>query len=556
MEMINIDNFTFAYPDLDVPTLKQINIAIEQSEFAVVCGQSGCGKTTLLRNLKREIAPNGTRSGSIFYKGTELEALEPKVSASEIGFVMQNPENQIVTDTVWHELAFGLENLGIPSHVIRRRVAETAHFFGINTWFDKSVFSLSGGQKQILNLAAVMTMQPKLIILDEPTAQLDPIAAKEFLTALTRVNQELGTTVVMSGHRLEDVIPVADKVLYMEHGKAVFYGTAGEFIVRIAADKRHVFSKALPSAVRIASALGEKECYPVTVREGKAWLKAFTGGKTGIGTNDFENACETLQPQKTVLQAKGVWARYSTNDSFVLSGMSCDIHSGRITAIVGGNGSGKTTLLSVLAGILKPVRGSVKLRGKNLAQYKGDAIYKNNIALLTQNPKTMFVCDTLYDDLKEAADLEEKEHSGEPIEQVSDMLGLTHLLKSHPYDLSGGEQQKAAIGKLLLLKPKILLLDEPTKGIDVYAKEELAKILQQRREAGDTVVIVTHDVEFAAKYADECMMVFNGEVICRDNAKDFFVGNNFYTTSAHRISRGVTSDAVTPEEVIKLCENV
>lgn len=553
MEMIKIDNFTFAYPNADAAALKQINIAIEQSDFVVVCGQSGCGKTTLLRNLKREIAPHGTCTGNIFYKGTELNTLPLKVSASEIGFVMQNPENQIVTDTVWHELAFGLENLGLPSHVIRRRVAETAHFFGINTWFDKSVFSLSGGQKQILNLAAVMTMQPKLIILDEPTAQLDPIAAKEFLTVLTRVNQELGTTVVMSGHRLEDVMPVADKVLYMEHGKTVFYGSAREFIVRIATDKHHVFAKALPSAVRIASALGEKERYPITVREGRVWLKAYEGGKAAAGKS--LSVKEAEQPQKPILQAKGVWARYKADDPFVLSGMSCDIHSECITAVVGGNGSGKTTILSVLAGILKPVRGSVKLRSKNLSQYKGDTLYKNNIALLTQNPKTMFVCDTLYDDLKESADLEDKECSHERIEQISEMLGLTDLLKSHPYDLSGGEQQKAAIGKLLLLKPKILLLDEPTKGIDVYAKEELAKILQRRSEAGDAVVIVTHDVEFAAKYANECMMVFNGEVICRDNAKDFFVGNNFYTTSAHRISRGVTSDAVTPEDVIELCKN-
>lgn len=553
MEMIKIDNFTFTYPNSDAPALCEMSIAIEQSDFVVVCGQSGCGKTTLLRNLKREIAPHGTRSGNILYKGTDLEALEPKVSASDIGFVMQNPENQIVTDTVWHELAFGLENLGLPSHVIRRRVAETAHFFGINTWYEKSVFSLSGGQKQILNLAAVMTMQPKLIILDEPTAQLDPIAAKDFLTVLTRVNQELGTTVIMSGHRLEDVIPVADNVLYMEHGKTAFYGSTGEFIVRIAADKKHVFAKALPSAVQIASALGEKEHYPVTVREGRAWLKAYPSDK--ISTVKTASAIRAKQPEKPILQAKGIWARYRADDPFVLNGMSCDIYSGRITAIVGGNGSGKTTILSVLAGILKPVRGSVKLSGKNLAQYKGDTLYKNNIALLTQNPKTMFVCDTLYDDLKESADLEDKENSVERIAQTSNMLGLTKLLRSHPYDLSGGEQQKAAIGKLLLLKPRILLLDEPTKGIDVYAKEELAKILQRRSQAGDAVVIVTHDVEFAAKYADECMMVFNGEVICRDSAKDFFVGNNFYTTSAHRISRGVTSDAVTPEEVIELCEN-
>lgn len=542
MEIIRLEDYSFKYPSSDENAVKGLNISIKRGQFVLVCGPSGCGKTTLLRSLKKEIAPHGEYSGRILFEGKQIDKLSAKESAATIGFVQQNPDNQIVTDTVWHELAFGLENLGLPTPVTRRRVAETAHFFGINSWFESSVFELSGGQKQLLNLAAVMVMQPEVIILDEPTAQLDPIAAKEFLTVLQRINTELGTTVILSEHRLEEVLHLADKVLLMKKAETEFFGSPSELIDMLTSKDNHEFTLALPSAAQISLALGEKEAVPVTVREGRQWLKNRLDGKV-IDNTKQQSAYE--EKQQPVLEAKDVWFRYS--DSFVLKNFSTKIYSGKMLCIVGGNASGKTTALGVMAGLLQPVRGKIMLDGKNLKKLKSDEVWSGNIAKLEQNPKTMFVCDTVLEDLKETGADEESVYS------IIDKLGLGTLLNKHPYDLSGGEQQKAALAKLLLTNPRILLLDEPTKGIDVYAKDELAQILKNLCKEGKAVVIVTHDVEFAAKHADECEMIFSGQVMCRSGAKDFFSGNMFYTTSSNRISRGIIPGAVTVKDVVNAC---
>lgn len=553
MDIIQIDDVSFRYPEMETKALDGINLNIRSSEFIVLCGQSGCGKTTLLRNLKKEIAPHGELVGNISYKGKSLKKLESTISACEIGFVLQDPENQIVTDTVWHELAFGLENIGSPTPVIRRRIAETAHFFGINEWFEKSVYELSGGQKQLLNLASIMAMQPEVIIFDEPTAQLDPVAAKDFLTVLRRINQELGTTVIISEHRLEDLFPIADRVVYMQDGRIDFNGDSKMFSAYITSIDYHTFHKALPSAVQIACGLKDKTNYPISVREGRVWLDSYTKvhGCKGEKAEEPKN----IHHDKPILTAKDLWYRYNSDNPYVLQGFTLDIYPGEIHAILGSNGSGKTTALNVLGGIYNPVKGYVKLKGKNIRHIKDEELYKNNIAILMQNPKTMFVCDTVYEDLQESVkNLNIDSMMGEKlIDDISQALGLSHLWQKHPYDLSGGEQQKTAIAKLLLLNPDILLLDEPTKGIDVFAKEELAYILRERAKEGRAVVMVTHDVEFAAMYCDVCSMVFNGDIICTDNAKEFFVGNNFYTTSANRISRNIVNNAVTCEDVISIC---
>lgn len=541
MEIISIRNFSFKYPGADNSAVKSISVNIQPSEFIVVCGPSGCGKTTLVRNLKSETAPYGIRGGEVYYNGESVDKMPPALSASAIGFVMQDPENQIVTDTVWHELAFGLENLGLPSSVIRRRVAETAHFFGINEWFEKKVFSLSGGQKQLLNLAAVMVMQPKILILDEPTAQLDPIAAKEFLTVLKRINQEVGTTVIITEHRLEDVLPDSDKVLFMTDGLLTYFGNTSEFVNMIAGDLAHPFYDALPGASKIAIALGEKKNIPLTVRQGRSWLKNHLSDTIkNIPADEIPDTGK----EKPVISAKDIWFRYTPKDPFALRGFSLDIMPGVITSVVGGNGSGKTTALFVLSGIFNPVRGHIKQIDK--AQKR---------VLLPQNPKTLFVHDTLRAELDDAARFF-GDPDGSTLSSICKSFELDHLLDHHPYDLSGGEMQKAALAKLLLLDPDILFLDEPTKGLDARSKSILASILGKCCTNDRAVVLVTHDIEFAAEYSDVCAMIFNGEVICQDRAKTFFEGNTFYTTSANRISRSIIDNAVTCKDVIKSCQQV
>ena len=242
METIRLDYVNFSYPLSEKPALRDVTFTIQPSQFIVLCGKSGCGKSTLLRQLKKNLIPYGRLEGQVLYCGERVDELPDRKSAEEIGFVQQNPDNQIVTDKVWHELAFGLESLGLSNSAIKRRVAEMASYFGIQGWFRKNVSELSGGQKQLLNLASIMAMQPKLLILDEPASQLDPIAASEFLQTVYKINRDLGTTVLISEHRLEEVFPMADKVMVMDEGKLIAFAEPeriGEFLSGQKGGERH-----------------------------------------------------------------------------------------------------------------------------------------------------------------------------------------------------------------------------------------------------------------------------------------------------------------------------
>lgn len=548
MELFRVENLSFRYPKAERDALQEINLSVQSGEFIVLCGASGCGKTTLLRLLKKELAPVGEKNGRILYAGAPQEAL---TNAGEIGFVQQNPESQIVTDKVWHELAFGLENLGLPTEMIRRRVGEMASFFGMQGWFRQKTDALSGGQKQLLNLASVMVMQPKLLILDEPTGQLDPIAAADFIATLQKINRELGLTILLAEHRLEEVFPIADRVLVLENGRILLDDEPRKIGLRLSKlHCDHPMLHALPSAVRIWQGLHMDDTCPLTVREGREFLERH-----------FENRAETLpEPEtpridETAVELKNVWFRYEKDAPDVLRGVSAKVYQGEIFCMLGGNGVGKTTALNMLAGLDKPYRGKVLVGGKPIKDYKGGTLYRRGLALLPQNPETVFVKDTVRADLAEILEVMEiprSEHAAQ-IEKIAEKLGIVHLLDRHPFDISGGEQQKSALAKVLLSEPKILLLDEPTKGIDAFAKSNLREILRKLKRDGMTVVLVTHDVEFAAETADRCAFVFDGEILSADPPQKFFAENSFYTTAANRMARGLWKNAVTCEQVIEGC---
>ena len=550
MEILQVKNLTFRYAESERCAVDNVSFSIKQGEFVVLCGESGCGKSTLLRLLKREIAPYGEQSGEILYMGESQQKLDERIAASEIGFVYQNPENQIVTDKVWHELAFGLENMGYPSNIIRLRVAEMASYFGIEEWFQKNTAELSGGQKQMLNLASVMVMQPKLLLLDEPTAQLDPIAASNFIGTLQKLNRELGLTILLVEHCLEEAFPIADRVFMMNAGGLVYMDKPRN-ISRYFKDNMHSpMLYGMPTAMRIYNALNlDKKC-PLSVREGHEFV-----------TENFDNRVAVLEEKqrvnhdKAVLELQDVWFRYEKKLSDVLKGISLSVFEGENLCILGGNGTGKSTVLKVLSGLLRAYRGRVKIYGKDINKYSKTELYHHNIAMLPQNPQTVFLEKTVREDFLEickAMEYKRNEYE-ERISEVSKITGITELLDMHPYDLSGGEQQKAALAKMLLLQPKLLLLDEPSKGIDAGAKLVLGGILRKLKEDGMTIVTVTHDVEFAAANADRCAMLFDGEIVSIDTPEEFFSDNNFYTTAANRIARGHYKKAVLCEDVVKLC---
>ena len=544
MAHFEIKDLTFSYPTAKGrPSLDRVSLSVEKGEYVVLCGKSGSGKTTLLRQLKSVLAPHGKRSGAVLFNGAALEQVSQRDQAAKIGYVMQNPDDQIVTDKVWHELAFGLESLGCDQKTMRSRVAEMACYFGIADWFHKDVITLSGGQKQLLNLASIMAMQPEVLILDEPTSQLDPIAASDFLNTVRKINLELGTTVIITEHRLEDIFPYADRAVVMDGGRVIADDTPRN-IGRLLYEQKDPMFAAMPTPVRVFyGAAGEGAC-PLTVREGRAWLsKTCPAPKI----NALPAPGPDEETEAPALSLKELWFRYEKDSPDVLRGVSAQIPAGCLYAIVGGNGAGKSTTLKAVCGICKPYRGKVKVFGKPVEKHKASQLFGGCLAMLPQDPKSLFVKKTVRQDLGEMTKDEAK------IGEIAALCEIDRLLDSHPYDLSGGEQQRAALAKVLLTEPKLLLLDEPTKGIDSFFKEKLAKILCKLKEQGITIVMVSHDVEFCARYADQVSMFFDGQILTTDTPRRFFGSNSFYTTAANRMSRHVFSMTVTAEDVVALC---
>ncbi|WP_461812341.1 ABC transporter ATP-binding protein [Faecalimonas sp.] len=546
MGKIKFEQVTFTYPLAVQPALKNVTFEIEEAQFIVICGKSGCGKSTLLRQMKKNLMPYGELNGEILYDEIPIKELEERRSVSEIGYVQQNPDNQIITDKVWHELAFGLESLGYDNQTIKRQVAEMAEYFGVESWFHKETNTLSGGQKQLLNLASIMVMQPKVLILDEPTAQLDPIAAAEFLQIVRKINRDLGVTIIMSEHRLEEVFPIADKVLVLDEGEVIAMDSPrriGEYLSGMETGTVHAMYYGLPEVIRIFQKVSIGES-PLTIREGRKMMEKLLTGKKIVEYSLRES--ENFKETESAIELKNVWFRYEKGDHDVLKGVSISVPKGSWYCVLGGNGSGKSTMLKVICGVLRQQKGKVCINGIQ----RGKKVCEK-ITMLPQNPQAIFTEITVEEELFESMTFMEM-NDGEKISKVEEMLEqmeIAHLRKANPYDLSGGEQQRLALGKILLLEPTVLLLDEPTKSLDPFFKRTLAKILKELQIKGMTIFMVSHDVEFCAAYTDYCAMFFDGEIISEDYTRKFFSGNSFYTTTANKIVRSWNKELITCEEV-------
>ena len=612
MALFAFEELTFRYPEAPRDALRDVSVAIEPGQFVLVCGQSGCGKTTLLRQFKSVLAPHGHQSGQVLFDGVPLADVPEREQVARIGFVMQDPDAQIVTDKVWHELAFVLESLGCDERTMRLRVAEMASYFGIQHWFHKNVGELSGGQKQLLNLASVMAARPDVLVLDEPTSQLDPIAASDFLATVHRINRELGTTVVMSEHRLEEVYGLTDRVVVLEEGRVVADGEP-----RAVAGQLHragsLMALALPAAARIAwevegrpgrrsgegapcsnsievqgssratdvSVCTSMNCArtpsplrrpyssiveegaalqvetPLTVREGRAWLAdevaAFPPRRWALPAGE---ACDSASTRAAV-ELRDVWFRYERDGADVLRGTTLTVLEGSLFAVVGGNGTGKSTMLRAICGVARPYRGKITVLGRRLKDWKRAELFRGGVAMLPQDPLNLMVKKTVRGDLEEMLDGRglTAEQRTAAVREVAALTDIVPLLDAHPFDLSGGEVQRAALAKVLLNEPRLLLLDEPTKGLDAFFKEKLAALLRSLTARGTTVLMVSHDIEFCASYADRCALFFDGDAVTTNPPRRFFASNSFYTTAANRISRGLFENAVTVEEVVELCRS-
>lgn len=563
--LLEVRDLCFAYPNEEKRAINHMSLTVKEGEFIVLCGKSGCGKSTFLSHLKTPLTPHGKRKGEILFKGQPIQEMSNREQSHRIGFVLQNPDNQIVTEKVWHELAFGLESLGVPNSEIRIRVAEMASYFGIQGWFYKNVNELSGGQKQLLNLASIMAMHPDVLILDEPTSQLDPIAASDFLETVKKINRDMGTTILLTEHRLEDVFPAADRVIVMDEGEVLAEGDPS-YIGKVLKEKNHQMFLAMPVPMQIYSKVESDDDCPITVRDGRQWLDHICTEKgvepvhRDMVIEGSKNREKKKEEKKVLLECKDLWFRYEKDTPDVVKGLNMKIYEGEFYCLLGGNGTGKSTTLSLISRLRKPYRGKVLLNGKDIRRYAERELFRGYLGVLPQNPETLFVKKTveleLFEMIGGQKDKRDEEYDiemdkREAIEGIIKVCHLEGLLHRHPYDLSGGEKQRLALAKILLLRPKLLLMDEPTKGLDSYFKEEFAEIIRLLLEQGVTIFMISHDIEFCAKYGDRCGLFFDGSIAASGTPVEFFAGNNFYTTAANRMARKYVPEAVTGKDVVE-----
>lgn len=512
--MYEINNLTFRYMLSDKNSLENVSLKINEGKITLIVGASGSGKTTLLRHLKKELIPKGKRSGEILYEDQKLESLENIRSVKEIGYLFQDPSKQMVMDTVWHEIAFGLENIGMPYEQMKRTVAEIVNYFDLQKIYHENTENLSGGQKQLVNLAAIMAVHPKVLILDEPTAQLDPTARKDFLVMLGKLHKEFGLTIIITSHNLEDVMEMSDQCVILDHGKVIESGRPEEIAANLQR-RQHPFEQSLPQILRLEEKFQIKPTF------------SMEAVRNEICKKKYQLIKRNKLPTKKVFEITHLYAGYEKKKD-VLSNLSIEIMQGEIFAIVGANGSGKSTLLSCIAGQMK---------------YDGKIKCKKKIAYMPQDPTLLFVKDQLLEDL-----LEMGVDKIEKIQKLLVMAGLEEEQRTHPYDLSGGQQQMAALIKVLLSEPEILLLDEPTKGMDREHSRKFGKLLRQLSKQGMTILLVSHDLEFCAEYANRVGMMFDGKIEGIDLPEQFFAQNYFYTTTCAKITREFKDVIILPQE--------
>ena len=547
-----IENLRFFYPGEKVPALDQISFGIKPGEFVLITGRSGSGKTTLLRSLKPSLSFEGEYSGKRKLFGKEISALTAEDEAQKIGFVLQNPDFQAVTHTVRSELAFGLENLGYEPPIIRMRTAEAAAYFGLEDIFDTPLSSLSGGKLQLVCLASIIALHPKAILLDEPISQLDPMTCDSFIGALKRLSLENSITVIISEHRLEKVLPFADRIMVMEDGKLTYDARPCDLTQKVL-EKNDFLRFAVPSSARIIGRLGMNPGSALTVRDAGRLLDASFRKEPEFRRIEHRKRSDGTSP--AAVEMKNICFSYDESKR-VLNGFNLKIGQNCFFALMGANAAGKTTALRLMSGIYRLNAGKIELFGRNIKKYSDKELYRGTVALLSQKVHMLFAGNTVEEDLRRVLDGEElpQEEKQKLFSQTVEFFDLEKLLGRHPYDISQGEMQRAAFCMALLRRPKLLLLDEPTKGMDALFKRELGEKIRNLVENGMTVVAVSHDNEFCAEYCDECAFICDG--ICSQPLPvgDFFSDNFFYSTEANKISRHIFENAVTEAEVLALCQ--
>lgn len=522
MANIHVKNLNFRYNQSSKNILNNITLDIEQGDFLVIEGANGSGKSTLLRLLKKNLNTYGKYDGEIYYDDIKINDLDDKIAVKECGYLCQNIDEQIVTDKVYHELAFPLENMGYDNDFIKKRVAEISSFFNIENLFNKNIKNLSGGQKQIVNIASIMTLDPKVILLDEPTSQLDPIGREEFIDFLDKINKTYGITIIIIEHNVSKILKYANKILVIDNGSILYFGDRDDVVKKMSIDKKYY--KFLPNITRIFID-NNIDYLPLDIRDAKKYLNKNQVKNKSVKDIDYKKS----KGNKTLVNINNLYFRYDKNNDDVLADINLNINENEILCIFGGNGSGKTTLAKNMSKILTPYVGEIKIDNKNIFNVKNEIFYRDYLIYLPQDIKSIFVKNSVREELIDSFG---KNYMDE-VKKFS--YDFTNLLDRHPYDLSGGEMQFLAILKIANKNQKVIIFDEPTKALDAELKEVFEKIVIDYKKQGKIIIIITHDIEFANKIADRCLMLFNKEVVAVGDKEEFFKGNIYYTTDYYKL---------------------
>ena len=560
MPYIEIKELTYHYPKEPSPVLKDINLQLNKGEILFVVGESGSGKSTLAKCISGAV-PNfygGTIQGSVSIDGKGIIEMKHNKRAREVTMVFQDPESQLIMNKVHREIAFGLENVGIQSSEIKRRIWEAMQFSNILDLASREINTLSGGQKQRVAITAAIAYMPSCIILDEPTSQLDPASAEDVIALIKKINDELGITIIIIEQRIDKWFDIADKVLILSKGEIAFLGNKKELYN----ERRVELLDFLPNYLKISKALNIATM-PHSLRESRRSIEAFKYEyETTMVTQDLSSA-------KEIIRIENLDCKYE--DNLVIKGLSTSIKQGELISIMGANGAGKSTFLKSLMGLIS-YSGSIKvLKDSLMGDYESKKLSKNFIenfsgeyrevrkfkikdisrvlGYVSQNPNDYISKETVYDELKFTLDNYNIKDYG-VIEDTLKALGMYNLKDKNPRDLSGGEIQRVAIASILVLKPKVLLLDEPTRGLDLKVKRMLGEILLELNKSGTTVVLVTHDVEFASEFCSRFLLMFNGEIV-GDGSREEVLGRGiYYTTNINKIFRNISSDIFTLKDFL------
>lgn len=543
MEILSMENLSFTYDKSvsDEPVFKNISLKAFEGDFILLCGPSGGGKTSLLRIIKASLMPAGKLEGHI----------SARVPDEKTGYVFQQPDSQLVMERVFDELIFGCENMGLSTSEINQRLSEVTAFLGIEELTEMECASLSGGQKQLINLASVMMMEPDILIFDEPLSQLDPISSTFFINMVKRLHDELGLTIIICEHELSDILPYASKVWFMDKGSVKEFLSADSFVSYIVNENKEYMCM-LPPLIRAAVSFDSSLCsYPYSVADFKKmnipqeFLDSYiektkvhrldntkSNMKASKGFNIFK---KNTEKSNGPIYGKNIYFKYDKNDRDILKGLNIHIPCNSIYAIIGGNGSGKSTLLSIMTGYRAPYRGKIK-------GIIHDCYPFTNAAYLPQNPLYMFTEERLFDEYLKL--IHKYRFSAEKCRAFSELfrsnplfMPLGNLLMQSASEISGGELQAAAILLLHMQKRPILLLDEPTNGMDSIFKKKLSAYFKELLEEGTTIIMVSHDLEFVSENATHCGVMYNGKIIASDECHKILKNNSFYTTSLFRSVR-------------------